>query len=177
MQNTFSYPEDTEYAPYYGRYIGLLPPGDVLETLERQGHQTVALIRGLTEEEAGYAYAEGKWSIKQVIGHTIDTERIFAYRGLCFARGDATPLPGFEQDDYVSGGHFNPRPCESLAAEFEHLRLSNLILFRSWDENVQSRVGTASGFRMTARAIPFILAGHELHHLNVLRDRYLHLEA
>ena len=169
---TFAAPAPDEYAPYYGTYIQLLPPGDILDILEAQLHETLGLLRSCTEEQAGFSYAPGKWTVKEVIGHIIDTERVFAYRGLCFARGDRTPLPGFEQDDYVLGAEFNTRSSENLAGEFEHLRRSNIFLFRTWSEAVQSRRGTANNFAITARAIPFILAGHERHHLNVLRDRY-----
>jgi SAM-dependent methyltransferase len=168
----FSFPSPDEYEPYYESYLVLLPEGDILDILEAQLRETLALLRGLGDAQAAFAYAPGKWSIKEVIGHIIDTERIFAYRGLCFARGDSTPLPGFEQDDYVLGAEFNSRPTESLAGEFEHLRHSNIFLFSTWSEAVQMRRGMANGKAVTARAIPFILAGHERHHLNILRERY-----
>lgn len=170
---TIPRPSPDEYAPYYGAYVDLLPDVDVLQLLAEQKEETLALLRGLGDEQAGFAYAAGKWSIKEVIGHIIDTERVFAYRGLCFARGDNTPLPGFEQDDYVLGGDFNARSRDNLAAEFEHLRMSNIYLFSTWSAAVQARRGVANNKSVTARAIPWILAGHERHHLNVLRERYL----
>jgi len=173
MSTTFSKPAADEYEPYYDIYIGLVPDGDILEILEEQLRDTVSLIREMPEETGNRAYAEGKWTAKELLGHVIDTERIFAYRGLCFARGDQTQLPGFEQDDYVSLGEFNSRSCKDLADEFEYLRKSNLVLFRSWTEEVQSRRGHGGGYVMAARAVPFVLAGHERHHMNVLRERYL----
>lgn len=170
---TIPRPSPDEYAPYYGTYVDLLPDVDILQLLAEQKEETLALLRGLGDEQAGFAYAAGKWSIKEVIGHIIDTERVFAYRGLCFARGDNTPLPGFEQDDYVLGGDFNARSRDNLVAEFEHLRMSNIYLFSTWSAAVQARRGVANNKSVTARAIPWILAGHERHHLNVLRERYL----
>ena len=169
----FSPPASDEYAPYYERYIALLPEGDIIQVLEKQLRETTALLDTLSEEQALHRYAEGKWSIKEVVGHIIDTERVFAYRGLCFARGDNTPLPGFEQDDYVTHADFDIRPTASLAGEFSSLRMSNIFLFSTWSEAVQARRGTASGFSVTARAIPYILAGHERHHLNIIREKYL----
>ena len=173
--NTFSFPAPGEYAPYYETYIRLAPETDILGALARQLDGTLSLLRSLTETQAAFAYAEGKWTVREVIGHIIDCERVFAYRGLCFARGDETPLPGFEQDDYIRNGGFELRSPENLAVEFEHLRRSNIALFASWDEATQSRRGMANGNPMSARAVPFILAGHERHHLNVLEERYFPL--
>lgn len=169
----FAQPTSDEYAAHYGNYVRLIPEGDVLEILKTQLGETLTLLRPLDDAQAAYSYAAGKWSIKELLGHIIDTERIFAYRGLCIARGDGTPLPGFEQDDYVLGAEFNARSLENLVGEYGHLRRSNIYLFSTWSEAVQSRRGTASGNSITARAVPFILAGHERHHLNILRDRYL----
>ena len=173
MIHPFSKPQSGEYAEYYQQYIGLLPDEDILKILEDQRVETLELLGGLMDEQALFTYEEGKWSVKQVVGHIIDTERVFAYRGLCFARGDNTPLPGFEQDDYVMHADFNSRPLKTLAGEFENLRKSNICLFSTWSEAVQLRTGMASGLSVTARAIPFILAGHERHHLNILNERYL----
>lgn len=173
MTHLFSRPAAGEYAPYYDRYIGIVPEGDILEILEQQVGETVALFREMPEETGNFAYAEGKWTAKELFGHVVDTERIFAYRGLCFARGDQTPLPGFEQDDYVVTGGFDARSCADLADEFEYVRRSNLVLFSSWNAEAQMRVGHGSGARMSARAVPYVIAGHERHHMNVLRERYL----
>lgn len=166
-------PAPEEYADHYGRYIAVMPDGDLLGLLRDQAAKTVALLEGLSEEEALFRYAEGKWSIKEVLGHLVDTERIFATRGLVFARGDTTPLPGFEQDDYVASAEFDARSLESLLAEFGHLREANIALFASLDEAAQLRSGSASGVGFTARSVPWIIAGHERHHVAVLKERYL----
>jgi hypothetical protein len=166
-------PSAEEYAPYYEKYVSLVPAGDVVETLERQGAETLALLRGLSEEQAASRYEPGKWSVKEVVGHIIDGERIFAYRALRFARGDRTPLPGFEQDDYVSGGDFDARTLSDLTDEFGHVRRATLALLRPLGEAEWRRTGTASDNEVSVRALAHIIAGHELHHLNVLRARYL----
>ncbi|HEV3471082.1 MAG TPA: DinB family protein [Pyrinomonadaceae bacterium] len=166
-------PAASEYAPYFEKYVSLVPAGDVVETLERQAAGTLALLRGLDEEKAGSRYEPGKWSIKEVVGHLVDAERVFAYRALCFARGDRTPLPGFEQDDYVRGGNFDARPINDLADEFDAVRRATVALFRRLDEETWQRTGTASGNPFTVRALAHIIAGHELHHLGVLKTKYL----
>lgn len=168
----FGRPQPGEYADYHARYVALVPDGDILAILDAQAREFGALVRSLSPEQGLRRYAEGKWSVREVVGHVIDTERVFAYRGLCFARGDSTPLPGFEQDDYVQYGSFNERSNENLATEFESLRRANLCLFQTWSEAVQLRRGTASGYTVSARAIPFLLAGHAQHHINVLHDLY-----
>ena len=166
-------PSSGEYAPYYEKYVSLVPVGDVVETLERQVAETLALLRELTEEQGASRYAPGKWSVKEVIGHLIDAERVFAYRALRFARGDRTPLPGFEQDDYVTAGNFDARPLADLADEFEHVRRSTVALLRPLGEVEWGRSGTASDKEVSVRAIAYIIAGHELHHMRILRERYL----
>lgn len=168
----YAFPASDEYAPYYETYIRLAPETDILDALAAQLDTTFALLASLTDAQATYAYAEGKWTVKEVIGHVVDSERVFAYRALRFARGDRTELPGFEQDDYIRNGNFASRSVESLSTEFGHLRRSNIALFASWDGEIHSRGGVANGNPMTVRAIPFILAGHERHHLNVLKERY-----
>jgi hypothetical protein len=127
----------------------------------------------VAEEDANFRYAPGKWSIKQLVGHVSDIERVFAYRALVFARGDKTPQPSVEQDDYVKGANFDDRTLEDIASEFRAVRDSSLALFRSVDADLVMRSGTASGFGFTVRSIPFILAGHEIHHVAVLKERYL----
>jgi hypothetical protein len=166
-------PKTDEYAPYYQVYLDTLPEGDVLEMLEQQMHLLLDLLLGLTDEEADFRYAEGKWSIKEVIGHMIDTERIFASRVLSFARGETAALPGYDQDVYVRNGDFAGRSRGSLSGEYEGLRKSNLFLFPSFGEEVQQRRGVADGKEMSVRALPWIIAGHERHHFSVLNERYL----
>ena len=166
-------PAPSEYAPYYEKYVALVPDGEIVETLERQGQETLALLHSLSEEQAGGAYAEGKWSVKQVVGHVIDAERVFAYRALRFARGDRTPLPGFEQDDFMRGVNFDARTLSSLIDEFEAVRSATLHLLRHLSPEAWARRGTASDNEVTVRALAYIIAGHEAHHVRVLRERYL----
>lgn len=166
-------PAPTEYGEYYGRYISQLPEGDVLETMRAGVQELDALLGGLDEQQALHRYAPGKWSIKEVVGHMLDVERVMAYRALRIARGDATPLPGFEQDDYVKAAHYDGRPLASLLAEYRHLRAANLELFASLDHEALMRKGTASGYPFTARALIWVIAGHERHHLNGFRRDYL----
>lgn len=166
-------PATTEYATYYERYVSLVPEGDILDTLRRQLESTLELLRGIDEEKSDSRYAEGKWSIKELVGHVTDGERIFGYRALRFARGDETPLPGFEQDDYVSNGNFADYSLSELAAEFELVRLANLSLFRHLDEAAWERSGEASENLVSVRALAYLLAGHEAHHMRILRERYL----
>jgi hypothetical protein len=165
-------PGASEYAPYYERYVSLVE-GDVLETLERQAAETASLLGGISETAAGARYEPGKWSVKELIGHVIDTERIFAYRALRFARGDRTPLEGFDQDPYVAAANSDARTLSSLAEEFAHVRASTLALFRGLDAEAWARGGTASDNEVTVRALAHILAGHEAHHIRILRERYL----
>ena len=166
-------PESNEYASYYEKYVSLVPDGEVVETLERQGAETLALLRAVPEGRGGYAYEPGKWSVKQVVGHVIDAERVFSYRALRFARGDRTPLPGFEQDVFNSGANFDGRTLSSLAEEFEAVRRSTLELLRHLSPEAWQRRGTASDSEVTVRALAYIIAGHEAHHVRVLRERYL----
>ena len=166
-------PETTEYAPYYGKYISLVADGDIVTTLENQIDATLQVLRGLGEEKGNHRYAPGKWSVKEMIGHLIDTERIFAYRALCFARNDKTPLPGFEQDDYVANADFDSARLADLADEFAAVRKANVSLFRRLSDEAWLRSGTASGNGLSARAAAHIIAGHELYHLDILKTRYL----
>ncbi len=166
-------PAPEEYAPGYSGYVGQVGAENVLEALERNGAETAALARGLPNEKGDYRYAEGKWSVKELIGHIIDGERIFAYRVLRIARGDTTPLPGFEQDPYVANGNFAARTLADLADEFETVRYATLSLLKSLDETAWSRRGVASENTVSVRALIYILAGHEIHHVKILRERYL----
>lgn len=168
-----NYPAATEYAPYYGRYVSLVPEGDILAMLAEQMNSTLGLLRGIDEEKAGWRYAPDKWSIKELVGHMIDTERIFAYRALRFARNDETELQGFEQDDYVRHASFDAYRLGDLAREYEFVRGANLLMFKHLDEAAWQRRGVASGGEVSVRALAFIIAGHERHHVKILRTRYL----
>ena len=166
-------PATGEYLPYYSKYIDRVPEGDVLSTLSQQIGETLALLRELPESVATYRYAPDKWSVNQMVGHVIDTEKIFAYRALRFARADTTPLAGFEQDDYVRNSTFDFYPLAELASELEVVRRSTLYFFRHIDEEAWGRRGVASNAEVSVRALAFIIAGHELHHREILRTRYL----
>lgn len=171
--SSISKPEATEYAPDYERYISLLPDGDVVAVLGKQLEDTLELLRSIPESKANHRYAPEKWSIKELVGHMIDSERIFAYRALRFARADETPLPGYEQDDYIRNASFDDCKLEDLAAEFEHLRRANLLMFKNLSRESWERRGTANESEASVRALAYIIAGHELHHREILRTRYL----
>ncbi len=166
-------PETTEYSPYYGRYISLVPGRDLTAALESQTVHTLPVLLGVSEEMSLHRYAAGKWSVKEVLGHLIDAERIFTYRALRFARNDQTPLAGFDQDPYVASAHFDTRLWNDLVAEFEHVRRSTILFFRSLTPEEALRSGTSDENPITVRALGYIVAGHELHHMAILRDRYL----
>jgi len=173
--STFSRPDATEYAPYYGRYIDLVPAGDLIITLSQQINDTSALLRGISEAQAETRYEPGKWSIKEVLGHLVDTERIMSYRALRIARADDTPLPGFEQDDYVRAANFDSRTLANLLEEYLAVRAATVTLFRNLEAAAIDRRGTANNVPVTVRALAYIIAGHERHHVNVLRTKYLPL--
>lgn len=166
-------PTENDYAPYYKDYVNYIEGDNIIKILRDQLSRTVKLVKSIPEEKGNYAYAKGKWSIKEVLGHITDSERIFAYRALCIARGEKKSLPGFEQDDYVRGGNFNNRTLMSLIDEFIQLRKSNIILFNSFTEDMLNKRGLANNNEVTVRAILFITAGHEVHHINILKEKYL----
>jgi len=166
-------PAPSEYAPYYGRYVALVPEDDVLAFLDTQKRATQALLKEVGEERGGHRYAPDKWSIKQVVGHLTDAERVFAYRALVISRSDRTPQAGFEQDDWVTKANHDQRPLADVAAEFAAVREATLSLGRSFSDEMWGRTGVASDCSFTARALLFIIAGHEVHHVGVLRERYL----
>ena len=141
--------------------------------LDDQVEETLSLLAGIPPEQADHRYAPEKWSIKEVVGHVIDTERTFAYRALCFARKDPAQLPSFEQDQYAEFSNAADRPLPDLADELRVVRKSHVVLFKSFDEASWTRKGVASGFEFSVRALPYIIAGHEIHHRQVLEERYL----
>ncbi|HYO63819.1 MAG TPA: DinB family protein [Pyrinomonadaceae bacterium] len=166
-------PEETEYLAYYGRYVALVPEGDILGTLRAQLEDTVALLRGVPESQETFRYADGKWSVRELVGHMIDTERIFAYRALRFARNDQTPLPGYDENEYVSNSSYDSYALADLAAELRSVREATMFLFKHMDAAAWRRTGSANGAEVSVRALAYIIAGHELHHRGILRDRYL----
>ena len=165
-------PEPTEHAEFYANYISKVPGTDVLGVLEHERHKMLQLFRGRNEKEGDFRYGPGKWTIKEVLGHITDTERIFTYRALRFARGDKTPLPGFEQDDYVRDGAFSERSLADLAEEFGAVRSASIALYRSFPEAAWERRGEANEKEVTVRALAFITAGHQMHHRIILEERY-----
>lgn len=166
-------PDATEYAPSYAGYISRVADGNIIEILDRQIDDTTALLRGLSEAQAMSRYAPEKWSVKEVIGHLIDSERVFGYRVLRFARNDQTPLSGFEQNDYVREAAFDDRGLADLASEFEHVRRANLHMLRGLKAEAWDRRGEANGNPVSVRALVYIIAGHELHHVGIIRTKYL----
>lgn len=166
-------PETTEFAPYYANYVSKVDGDPVIETLERQLGELRSILGAHEEGRGSYAYADGKWSIKELLSHIIDGERIFAYRILRISRGDATPIEGFEQDDYITTSNANNRSFDDLISEFEHERRGNLLMIRNISDEASRRAGTASGVGVSARALVYILAGHFAHHAVILKERYL----
>jgi len=166
-------PDANEFAEYYAHYIGKVPSDDFLSVLESSTNTTVELLRSLNDEQWSYAYAAGKWTVKEMILHIIDTERIFAYRALRVARRDATALPGFDQDDYVPTSMANSRSGDSIIAEYQAVRAATIELFKGMDETSYSFIGQASNFPVSPLSLGFITAGHEIHHIQILNERYL----
>lgn len=167
-------PEEGEYAPYAIMYIGLLPDdGLVLEHLRDNLKATTELILLIPEEKLSYRYAEGKWTIKEILAHIVDDERIYAYRALRFARNDRTELPGFEQDDYALHSGANGRDVKDILKEFAAVRRATIALFEGLGDEALTRSGVASGNVMSVRAAAYHIAGHELRHVQIIRERYL----
>jgi uncharacterized damage-inducible protein DinB len=166
-------PALTEHAPEFSNYVALVGEGDIIQTLERQIENSLSLLRTIPSDKANFRYAPDKWSVKQLLGHVIDSERIFSYRALCFARNDQTPLPGYEQNDYVREADFDSRNLADMAEEFATVRRATVQLFRPLNETEWMRRGKANENDVSVRALAYIIAGHELHHMEVLRTRYL----
>jgi uncharacterized damage-inducible protein DinB len=165
-------PSEKDYAPYYKGYIDKIKGDGINYILHEQLTSISDFFKNVSEEKGNYAYAEGKWSVKEVLGHMIDTERVFAYRALCIARGEKQSLPGIEQDDYVKEGSFNKRGLKDLVNEITLVRKANLVLFDSFSEKELNRRGIASNNEVTVRALLFIIAGHAMHHITILREKY-----
>jgi len=165
-------PEAGEFAEYYGKYIAKVPSADVVGTLESERQQMSRLLAGRSERDGNFRYAPDKWTIKEIVGHVTDGERIFTYRALRIGRGDETPLASFEQDEYVKSGNFAARTLADLVEEFDSVRSASISLFRSFDEAAWGRRGVASQKPVTARALGFITAGHQIHHRMILEESY-----
>jgi hypothetical protein len=166
-------PLATEYAPYYETYVGGIPETDILAVLRDQRESTVAFLEKVQPAKVDFRYAPEKWTLRQVFGHVVDMEWVFTARALHFARGVPGALPGVEQDDVMKVVNYGARPWSSLIEQYGHLRAANLKLFEGFDEAAWHRTGVASGHPVSVRALAYIIAGHERHHMAVIRERYL----
>lgn len=167
-------PDPNEYLPMQFEYIRRVSSEDVLAILEQQIHESLSLLRGLSDEEVSFRPAPGEWTIKEIIGHMSDTERVFSYRALCFARGDQAAFPGFDQDEYMVDANFNERTLADLCDEFAAVRQATLCLFRSFTPELTLRKGNANNTVSSVRTWIYCCAGHEHHHMESIRTVYLH---
>ncbi|WP_088013590.1 DinB family protein [Gottfriedia acidiceleris] len=165
-------PNSNEYNPHFKGYIELVPEGNLKTILRSQLAESVSFFKAISKEKSEYRYAEGKWSIKEVLGHLVDTERIMCYRLLAIARGDHTPLPSFDENAYNENAHFNRLELDQIINEFETVRLSTLSLLENLSNEALEHEGMVLYHKTTPRAIAYIIAGHELHHLKILNERY-----
>ncbi|HEY7682374.1 MAG TPA: DinB family protein [Gemmatimonadales bacterium] len=170
---SISRPVPEEFPPYYGTYIKQVAGEDALPVLISQRESTRSFLAGIPESRASFRYAPDKWSLREIIGHLSDSERVFAYRMLRFARADQAPLAGFDENAYVPAGEFERRSLADVAAEFTAVRDASLAMIRSFDEAALARRGSANGKEISVRALAWVLPGHEAHHLKVIRERYL----
>ncbi len=165
-------PEPTDYAEFYAGYVSLVPEDEVISAIETQSSEMQKLMASIDDTRGAYRYAEGKWSVKEVFGHITDAERVFGYRALCIARGDQTSLPGFDEQEYMRHANFDDWKIGDLAELYALNRRANIVFFRNLPEEAWNRRGTANNSPVTVRALAYIIAGHERHHLKVLRERY-----
>jgi hypothetical protein len=165
-------PSDDEFALFYAGYVSLAPEDDIIGVLERQAHDVEAAMAAYSPAREQLRYAAGKWSVRELLGHVIDAERVFGFRAFCFSRGDRNPLPGFEQNDYIARSDYDRQSLGDLVSEFRAVREVNLSVLRRLDAHAWRRIGTASGERVSVRALAYIMAGHVRHHLGILRTHY-----
>ena len=165
-------PTETEYATFYRGYVALVPETDIVAVLEPQVEEIRRLLAPVSAEKETYRYAEGKWSIRQVLGHLVDGERVFGYRAFCFSRGEQAALPSFDENQYVAGARSDAVPLRELVEELALVRQANLAFLRRLDAREWAQVGTASGKPVSVRALAWVMAGHPRHHLQILRERY-----
>ncbi len=170
--NILRRPDPTEYEPHFAGYISLVPELNVLTVLEGQGGAVRAVLPGMTAERERFRYAPEKWSVREVLGHLADCERVFGYRALAIGRGEKQPLPGFDEDAYMLNAGFDERPAAEIVAEFAAVRDANLTMLRAFDDEAWGRLGTSNGATISVRALAWIMAGHVRHHLAVLSERY-----
>ena len=165
-------PKKEEYAEFYETYVSMVDETDIISALENQIAELQSDFSDISEEKSNFRYAEGKWSIKELLGHLIDGERVFSYRALRISRGDDTPLAGFEENFYVANSNFTNTELTALVKEFSLLRGSNVLLFKNLNDEAWQRSGTASNAEVSVRALAYIMVGHIRHHLKILRERY-----
>ncbi|WP_147532819.1 DinB family protein [Bacillus marasmi] len=165
--------DSTEYGPYFATYVKRVPEGEIIEILSSQLKETLKLIQGLNEDQAMYRYQVGKWSVKEVIGHMTDTERIMAYRLMSIARGETASLPGFDEQSYVEHANFDQITLNELGENFKTVRESTIQLLKTLPESAWHNSGSANGTQVTVRALAYIIAGHEIHHRSIINERYI----
>ena len=170
---TIQRPAAGEYAPPHTGYVNEVPDGDVVALLKKQNGETLRLLGRIGEKKSRHRYAPGKWSIREVVGHMTDTEHVFAYRALRFARGDKTPLPGFDEVAWGNASNADTRTLKSLLEEFAAVRATTLAMIKSFSPELLNRTGTASGHPVSVRGLVYVMAGHERHHVRILKERYL----
>lgn len=173
MQTKWKKPVEGEYIPYQKTYFDQVPDGDLIDLLQQNIDETAKLIASLTEEQGNHSYAPGKWTLKQVINHICDCERVMAYRALCIARGEQQSLPGFEQDDYVALANTDERKLVDMLGELISIRAGSLTLLHSFNEEILARKGQANNHTVTVNALCYVIAGHEVHHMRIIREKYL----
>jgi uncharacterized damage-inducible protein DinB len=166
-------PEKDEYAHFYSTYVNLIPEGDIVQILKQQIEETSDLLNDISDQQASFRYAPGKWSLKEVIGHVADTERIMAWRLLCIARGETISLPGFDENSYVENASFNQQSMNELLESLGVVRLSTLHLLKGLHQEDWLRRGVANESDVSVRGLVSIIAGHELHHRTIIKERYL----
>ena len=167
------YLKPEEFNSYYAPYINLVESKDIIVSLEKSFEETLSFYSSIPDDKWLYSYAEGKWTINEVVQHLLDTERVFAYRALCFSRKDIIELPGFDQEDYLINSNANSRSKESIIEEYQSVRNATITLFKSFSEEMLIQIGVASNSPLSVRAAGYIIIGHEKHHCNVIKDNYL----
>jgi len=167
------YPDSSEYAHFYGAYVQEVPRQNVIDTLNSQMHEVYTLINSIPGDKAYHAYEKGKWTTKEVVGHLIDTERMFAMRAHAFSRGEKTAIFGFDQDKYIADANYNERTLANIGNEYLAVRISSIHLFNNMTPEMLTKTGIASGVSFTVRSIPFVIAGHERYHVDFLKEKYL----
>lgn len=167
------YPDASEYAHFYATYVGLIEKTNILHVLNEQMHEVFTLMNSVPGDKAYFRYAPDKWTLKEVLGHMVETERVFAFRALAISRGDTASLPGMDQDEYMEGNNYNSRSLANLSNEYFAVRVATIHLLNSMTKEMILKKGTASGTEVSVRALAFIIAGHDKHHLTIIKERYL----